>query len=69
MAACEPSFGCSTTFPTDSAPASLLIRDHNAWIRFSKRFETPQIDKLGDGRGMAIKLMASSKAARPPRIF
>jgi hypothetical protein len=44
-------------------PASLRVglfaepRSYHAWIRFSNGFEKPQDDKIGDARGMAIKLM------------
>jgi hypothetical protein len=47
----------------DDLPASLRVgvfaepRTYQAWIRFSNGFETPQDDKIGDARGMAIKLM------------
>ncbi len=30
---------------------------YNAWIRFSNGNPTPRADKIGDGRGMAIKVM------------
>ncbi len=32
-------------------------KNFNAWIRYSNGNPTPQADKVGDGRGMAIKLM------------
>ena len=47
----------------DSLPPSLRAglfdqaRTYQAWIRFSNGSETPQNDAVGDGRGMAIKLM------------
>ncbi|WP_020175147.1 catalase family protein [Methyloferula stellata] len=47
----------------DDLPSSLQVgvfagsRTYQAWIRFSNGFETPQDDKIGDARGMAIKLM------------
>ncbi len=42
-----------------SLRAGLFIepRIYQAWIRFSNGFETPQDDKIGDARGMAIKVM------------
>jgi hypothetical protein len=47
----------------DGLPPSLRIglftepRIYQAWIRFSNGFETPQDDKIGDARGMAVKVM------------
>ncbi len=47
----------------DDLPASLRAgvfdqpRTYQAWVRFSNGFETPRDDKIGDARGMAIKLM------------
>lgn len=44
-------------------PADLRVgvfekpRTYDAWIRYSNGNPTPQADKIGDGRGMAIKLM------------
>ncbi len=32
-------------------------RAYPAWVRFSNGSETPQKDAIGDGRGMAVKLM------------
>jgi hypothetical protein len=32
-------------------------RSYPAWIRFSNGSETPQNDSIGDGRGMAVKVM------------
>jgi hypothetical protein len=47
----------------DGLPPALRVgvfaeaRTYKAWIRFSNGSETPQPDSIGDGRGMAIKLM------------
>lgn len=57
--------GCvKATFAVDPAlPARLRQgvfaepRTYTAWIRFSNGSETPQADAVGDGRGMAIKLV------------
>ncbi len=56
--------GCvRAEFEVQELPAEMQIgvfkepRSFDAWVRYSNGNPTPQPDKIGDGRGMAIKLM------------
>jgi hypothetical protein len=44
-------------------------RTYKAWIRFSNGSETPQSDSIGDGRGMAIKLMGVAQSPSTTQDF
>ena len=44
-------------------------RPYQAWIRFSNGSETPQPDSIGDGRGMAIKLMDVAQSPSTTQDF
>ncbi len=54
-----------------SLRAGLFIepRAYQAWIRFSNGFETPQDDKIGDARGMAIKVMGVERSPSSTQDF
>lgn len=45
------------------------VRSYQAWIRFSNGSEKPQKDALGDGRGMAIKLMGVERSRSGTQDF
>ena len=56
--------GCvRATFTVRDLPQRLKVgvfaeaKQFDAWVRFSNGNNKPQADKVGDGRGMAIKLM------------
>jgi catalase len=59
----------------DDLPAALRVgifaqpRTFSAWIRFSNGSGTPQRDSIGDGRGMAIKLMGVTESASTTQDF
>ncbi len=59
----------------DSLPDALRVgvlaapRVFQAWIRFSNSSGTPQPDKAGDGRGMAIKLLDVAGSASTTQDF
>ena len=59
----------------DSLPAALRVglfsepQTYQAWIRFSNGSGTPQADRLGDGRGMAVKLMGVSQSRSKTQDF
>jgi hypothetical protein len=44
-------------------------RNYQAWIRFSNGSGTPQPDSVGDGRGMAIKLMGVAQSPSTTQDF
>jgi hypothetical protein len=44
-------------------------RIYQAWIRFSNGSGTPQRDSIGDGRGMAIKLMGVTESPSTTQDF
>ncbi len=44
-------------------------RTFEAWVRFSNGSETPQPDSVGDGRGMAIKLMGVAQSPSTTQDF
>jgi hypothetical protein len=56
-------------------PADLAVglfsqaRTYQAWARFSNGSGTPQADKIGDGRGMAIKVMGVDDSASTTQDF
>ncbi|HEY2658236.1 MAG TPA: catalase family protein [Caulobacteraceae bacterium] len=44
-------------------------RRYQAWIRFSNGSQTPQNDSVGDGRGMAVKLMGVERSRSGTQDF
>lgn len=59
----------------DDLPPALRVgvfaetRTFAAWIRFSNGSDTPKSDSVGDGRGMAIKLMGISRSPSTTQDF
>ena len=59
----------------DDLPPALRVgvfataRTFDAWVRFSSGSETPQSDSVGDGRGMAIKLMGVEQSPSTTQDF
>jgi hypothetical protein len=59
----------------DNLPAELRVgvfkapRTFDAWIRFSNGNEKPQPDRIGDGRGMAVKLLGVTESASGTQDF
>ena len=59
----------------DDLPPALRVgvfaatRTFNAWVRFSNGSATPQPDAIGDGRGMAIKLMGVTQRPSTTQDF
>jgi hypothetical protein len=59
----------------DNLPSALRAgvfaetRTYNAWIRFSNGSGTPQPDSVGDGRGMAIKLVGVQQSPSTTQDF
>src|ERR1700694_634269 len=59
----------------DDLPPALRVgvfaasRSFDAWVRFSNGSETPQPDAVGDGRGMAIKLMGVTQSPSTSQDF
>jgi hypothetical protein len=59
----------------DDLPPALRVgvfaqpRTFPAWIRFSNGSGSPQRDSIGDGRGMAIKLMGVAESASTTQDF
>jgi hypothetical protein len=59
----------------DDLPPALRVgvfaanRTFNAWVRFSNGSESPQPDGVGDGRGMAIKLMGVTQSPSTTQDF
>jgi hypothetical protein len=59
----------------DDLPTHLRVglfdqpRSFPAWIRFSNGSETPQADAVGDGRGMAVKIMQVWKSRSGTQDF
>ncbi|MGD0271716.1 MAG: catalase family protein [Candidatus Sulfotelmatobacter sp.] len=45
------------------------VRSYQTWIRFSNGSEKPQKDAIGDGRGMAIKLMGVDRSRSGTQDF
>lgn len=44
-------------------------RDYDCWVRFSNGSEVPQPDAVGDGRGMAIKLLGVPESPSTTQDF
>jgi Catalase len=59
----------------DGLPPALRVgvfaesKAFKAWIRFSNGSDTPQPDSVGDGRGMAIKLMGIAQSPSTTQDF
>jgi hypothetical protein len=59
----------------DDLPAGLRLgvfaapRTYQAWIRFSNGSGSPQPDSIGDGRGMAIKVMGVTESPSTTQDF
>jgi hypothetical protein len=59
----------------DDLPDALRVglfaapRRYQAWVRFSNGNGTPQDDKIGDGRGMAVKVMGVKESPSTTQDF